>query len=301
MDRPEQYDPEQYAFIPAFVTDNPIYANDDNYLATLNALPSHLRDAFLKGDWNVFAGAYFDIFDLTKHVRQAPSFDPWTSRWISIDWGFAHNSAVYWHATKSEGNHVTYREFVQNNLTPKMLATAIVEQTRGEKIANVYLSPDAFARRTNFDTVASQLDEEFKRVGLPPVESADNDRVGGWMLMYSLLQAEQWTIDPSCARLIEGIQGATRDAPDHLEDILKVDGDDSIDSARYGIKSRLSLAPIPRRVLIEQAAAKALEQTSDMSLTMLYKRKAEQEIKSSAPVPVRRVHPMMRRWQRGVN
>ena len=44
---------------------------DENYLKTLRALPSHLRRAFLDGDWDVFAGQYFDRFDYSRHVVRA--------------------------------------------------------------------------------------------------------------------------------------------------------------------------------------------------------------------------------------
>jgi len=54
MESPECYDPADYDFISARVHDNPIYAADQNYLKTLAALPSHLRHAFLDGDWEVF-------------------------------------------------------------------------------------------------------------------------------------------------------------------------------------------------------------------------------------------------------
>ena len=92
--------PRDYDFISARVHDNPIYATDQNYLKTLAALPSHLRRAFLDGDWEVFAGQYFDNFDVTRHTARAETIDwkPWWPRWISIDWGFEHPSATYWHA-----------------------------------------------------------------------------------------------------------------------------------------------------------------------------------------------------------
>ena len=92
MENPECYDPADYVFISARVHDNPIYAADQNYLKTLAALPSHLRRAFLDGDWEVFAGQYFDNFDVTRHAARAEQIDrkPWWPRWISIDWGFEH-------------------------------------------------------------------------------------------------------------------------------------------------------------------------------------------------------------------
>jgi phage terminase large subunit len=64
LDRPEQYDPSDYDFIRARLDDNPIYANDLNYRKSLEALPDSLRRAFLEGDWSVFAGQYFDVFEM---------------------------------------------------------------------------------------------------------------------------------------------------------------------------------------------------------------------------------------------
>jgi phage terminase large subunit len=75
MEQPEEYDPVDYDFIAARVGDNPIYAADENYLKTLRALPSHLRRAFLEGDWDGFAGQYFDRFDTTRHVLRAEQID----------------------------------------------------------------------------------------------------------------------------------------------------------------------------------------------------------------------------------
>jgi hypothetical protein len=68
MEQAGEYDPNDYAFIRATVRDNPIYANDESYLKTLRALPRALRQAFLDGDWDVFAGQYFDAFDRARHV-----------------------------------------------------------------------------------------------------------------------------------------------------------------------------------------------------------------------------------------
>ncbi len=105
MENPAEYDPADYDFIPARYTDNPLYAGDESYLKTLRALPSHLRRAFLDGSWDVFAGQYFDNFDCSRHVVRAEQIGPtlreksWWPRWISMDWGFEHPSAVYWHAS----------------------------------------------------------------------------------------------------------------------------------------------------------------------------------------------------------
>jgi hypothetical protein len=241
MENSAQYDPNDYYFTRATVADNPIYADDREYRRTLDALPTHLRRAFLDGDWDVFAGQYFDVLDRERHTARVEeiSIEPWWPRWISIDWGFEHPSAVLWHAASPCGTVITYREFVQNHLSPRMLAAAIAERTGGERISAVYLSPDAFAQRTADDTIAEQLGRGLEMEHLPRPDPADDERVGGWMLMYELLREDAWIITANCEQLLETLPTLTRDEA-NVEDVLKCDGDDVADSARYGIKSRMA-------------------------------------------------------------
>jgi phage terminase large subunit len=282
FDRPELYDASDYDFVRARITDNPIYANDAAYRRTLETLPEHLRRAFLDGDWNVFAGQYFDVFDVGRHTSRPEDIrlEPWWPRWISIDWGFKHDSAVYWHCAvpadvtraprsvsrenvSTHGNPslesqvpslhspfsahgsrntghgtriVTYREFVQSGLSPRMLAQAIAERSGRERITEVFLSPDAFAHRTSESSIAEQLGEVLTVNGLPRPTAADDDRIGGWQLMYQLLESDAWVITDNCAKLIDGLPLLVRDN-DRVEDIRKVDGDDAADAARYGLVS----------------------------------------------------------------
>jgi hypothetical protein len=290
MERADQYDAEDYAFIPAKVWDNPIYANDANYLKTLNALPTHLRQAFLDGDWSVFAGQYFDIFDPARHTARAEELqiEPWWPRWISIDWGFQHPSAVYWHAAAPDGRTITYRELVQSQLSPRMLAQAIGERSvdfsgRRERIEAVFLSPDAFAQRSSDATIAEQLGEILVRNGLPQPSPADDDRIGGWMLMYQQLESGAWVIAENCAELIRVLPTLTRDNS-NVEDILKVDGDDSADAARYGLKSRLRPASAP---FSEHLAARVT--STDPTVRAIQIQRAMDEQRHRArPVPLPR-------------
>src|SRR5262249_9817465 len=50
MDRPDRYDPADFAFVRATLADNPIYCDDAAYQKALGALPMHQRQAFLYGD-----------------------------------------------------------------------------------------------------------------------------------------------------------------------------------------------------------------------------------------------------------
>lgn len=286
MERPEQYDPADYDFIRATLADNPIYANDAAYRKTLEALPTHLRQAFLHGDWSVFAGQYFDIFEPARHTArsEALGLELWWPRWISVDWGFEHPSAVYWHATRPDGGVVTYREYVANHLTPRMLGEAIAErsvdqQNRTEPVTEIFLSPDAFARRTSEHTIAEELGDVLARHQLPRPAPADDDRVGGWMLLYQLLQDGRWTIGDSCARLIQCLPTLVRD-PVHIEDVLKMDADDEADSARYGMKSKLS----PGRKPIEMRVAERITAVDPTSRAIWTQKLMQEERARQAPV-----------------
>ena len=318
FEQAELYNPNDYAFIRAWLSDNPIYADDADYRRTLSTLPEHLRRAFLDGDWNVFAGQYFDIFDYGRHTARPEELrlEPWWPRWISVDWGFQHNSAVYWHCAvpgndvarvswpvsrdaqaepyaeaysrqptanshrnetfpqsstvgselsavspgaQSQGLHgsrdtghgtqnadpriITYREFVQNGLSPRMLAQGIAERTGRENVSEIVLSPDAFAHRTAESSIAEQLGDVLVANGLPRPALADDDRLGGWQFMYQLLESDAWLITENCTKLIECIPTLVRDNARH-EDIRKMDGDDPADAARYGLVSGARFAGV---------------------------------------------------------
>jgi len=550
MENPGEYDPADYDFIPARVTDNPIYAADENYLKTLRALPSHLKRAFLDGDWDVFAGQYFDKFDFTRHVARAEAIDwkPWWPRWISIDWGYEHYAATYWHAAipgnaspsaassgaaaspvgaqsvntsgrtpgdntwrdlshpaTAKGDHldvdasnpavnmadaaasndrhsersvpssllreapgeeglpgrrlvepgrsvveeslldaaatsapsvegqgfspdikdrvkrnsslpkavqeglpgrrlvepgrsdgerlerhasnvgtgtapnpaaaiadenrrreeaapkfprrprswlgfagtipgtppkesassasrsaaensrcvVSYREYVTHRTAPRELAREIVRRSvqsalfpvgarytvpgtntwrdgdhpptssgdafssacAPEKIDAIYLSPDAFARRTDEASIAEQMGDIFVAAGLPRPVPADDDRIGGWMLMYQMLDAGEWLLTENCTELIRTLPNLIRD-PARIEDVEKMDGDDAADAARYGLKSRYGAHRVVGErgmPLADRIAARVV--SDDPTIRAMQARKAQvEESRTTKPV-----------------
>jgi phage terminase large subunit len=323
MENPECYDPADYDFISARVHDNPIYAADQNYLKTLAALPSHLRRAFLDGDWEVFPGQYFDNFDVTRHISRAETVDwkPWWPRWISIDWGFEHPSATYWHAAAPGRDEsaprqtvITYREYVTHRTAPRDLAHEIIARSVAqasacapslghnpldlgfrtishthEKIDAIYLSPDAFARRTDEASIADQMGDVFAAAGFPRPIPADNDRIGGWMLMYQMLDADEWLLTDNCIELIRTIPTLVRDTA-RIEDIEKMEGDDPADAARYGLKSRYATrAAYSIEHLPYEARLSARVLSADPTVRAIQARKAQlEEHRRTSFVPRRR-------------
>jgi hypothetical protein len=122
--------------------------------------------------------------------------------------------------------------------------------------------------------VAEQLEDVFRPHGLPIPQPADDDRIGGWRLLYNgfrqtcALRGE--TVDPerasqgplllvsaNCPEVISAIPILTRDNqhPGKLEDVLKTNTkhDDVGDCLRYGYKSMLSPRSKPPRDVEIQA------------------------------------------------
>ena len=81
------------------------------------------------------------------------------------------------------------------------------------------------------------MGDVFAEAGFPRPTPADDDRIGGWMLMYQMLDAEEWLITDNCVELIRTLPTLVRDSA-RVEDVEKMDGDDAADAARYGLKSR---------------------------------------------------------------
>lgn len=320
--------PSEYAFIQAFGWDNVGWADKalaedgltardyyrwtdeqrfqyfitrTEYGRVLNAMPGKLRVGHLMGRWDVFAGQYFEIWDPSKHVvrLEAVGLKDWWTRWLSIDWGFEHNTAAHWHALRlgEKGScTVTYRELMANHEAPRALAQKIAERCRlGEKaetLRAIYLSPDAFAKRTNEETIAEQMGQVFREHGLPYPTPADNDRVGGWQLMYEKLDRGEWVITDNCQALIECLPTLTRDE-DKVEDVEKMLGDDAADSARYGLKSYQvpAQAPLAERVMQRVKSTDPSQRVLQIQSALHRERQAE-------PGPARRRNWMSQRWGR---
>lgn len=244
---------EEFAFVQAQAKDNPFLS--ESYYDDLSTLPEAMRRPYLEGDWDVFQGQYFTNFAPVRHVvhahelLKAGSFEikPWDTRWISMDWGFEHATDVHWHTMNEQSQVVTYREYHTDHTSPRLLAEEMAERNRGEKLGAFYLSPDAFADRMGQSTIAQQLWEVLCEKGFPGPSRASDDRVGGWQLMYQLLENGSWKISDACPKLIECLPTLVHDEK-KVEDVAKTKGDDPADSARYGLYSHLREAGIPFEV-----------------------------------------------------
>lgn len=283
-------------------------ATRSEYGKELNSEDDALRNRDWLGSWDSLEGAYFGrVFDrkstLVDNNQVRSLLKPWDTRWLSQDWGKSHYCATHWHAktvitpeqalrvldwqiSQPMNAVITYRELIVNEMASPDVARAIAEATpeaERKQIKQFFLSPDAFGERDSENTTADNLGKGLREYGLPEPEHADNDRRGGWTLMYDLLQdakrhgsvdANVWLIGAECPELLNALPVLMRD-PKNLDDVLKTDEgaarieQDVSDSARYGLKSMLSprtKAPLEVRARAVYDAAKT---PTDKHLAML--------------------------------
>lgn len=266
-------------YIPSRVWDNRILLTQDpGYLDRLQGVGSDaLVRAWLDGDWNAIAGAYFTEFrDI--HIR-APFEIPahWT-RFRAFDWGSARPFACGWFAVSDgtipgipKGALVLYREWYGGsaaNVGLKMTAGAVADgilarEADGEKITYSVADPAIFT-----EDGGPSIGEEMAKRGVR-FRPADNARVAGWSQLRQRLVGEELPMIfffSTCAHTIRTLPLLQHDDK-KPEDINTEADDHCADMVRYGCMSR-PWARIAKKI-------EPMRNMHDLTLDELYKKEAQ--------------------------
>lgn len=263
-------------FVPSRLSDNALLlANDPAYRSRILAATGGneaLRKAWLKGDWNIVAGAFFDCWRNERNtVRPFAVPDHWM-RFRSGDWGSARPFSFGWWAVVSDdykteeglilprGCLVRYREWYgcakdaqgvkQYNTGLKMPAEEVGAELarleRGDPEINMgVLDPAAFSSDGGPSIFERIYNGSGKRVVF---RRADNARVpqrgalGGWDQMRGRLIGDgerrpMLVCFSTCEDSIRTIPILQHD-PDRLEDLNTDAEDHAADDWRYACMSR---------------------------------------------------------------
>ena len=176
--------PSDYAFIPALVWDNQVLLQKNpDYVRQLEALPHELKQAWLFGKWDVFAGQFFPEFREDLHVVEPFPLSDGLLRFCAIDYGLDMLAALFV-ACGVDGCAYVYDEICEPNLIVSEAAAKI--RTKLEA-GTVCIAPsDLWSRQKDTGKSMAQLFSD-NGIFLTKLTSARTD---GWMCLKEWLKPE---------------------------------------------------------------------------------------------------------------
>lgn len=250
----ERERPEDYTFIQALVDDNEaLMASDPDYIHRLESEPNEaLRKAFRFGDWNVFAGQFFQEISKDIHVVKAFDIPQHWNRFGAYDFGFNHPGAFGWFANDEDGNTYLYRELVLANQRVDQFAKRLNSYPDTSRLYPIVAGLDCWTVKAVLKESADPptIAEEFQTHGIQLMR-ANVDRIQGaaqlrsYLALRGEIKKPRFYIFDTCPVSFDTLSRMIHD-PDRVEDVLKIDafggdpmsGDDAYDMIRYGLMSR---------------------------------------------------------------
>lgn len=235
-------------FIPSRLADNAYLRDNKQYLSMLKSSGSaELVKAWLEGDWDIVAGAYFDCWNKAKHVIKPFGIPKDWTKFRSFDWGSAKPFSVGWWAI-SDGSLalpknalVRYREWygasepdVGLKLTAEAVAEGIAKREKGEALAYGVADPSCW-KVDGGESIAERM-----RKRNVAFRQADNSRINGWDQVRQRLVGDEspmiYTFN-TCLDSIRTIPLLQHDE-NNPEDLDSEMEDHAADDWRYACMSR---------------------------------------------------------------
>ena len=237
--------PDDYAFIPAMVYDNPILLDaDPQYLSSLKSLPPRLRDAWLYGKWDVSDGQFFPEFDQSIHVCSPSDIPKDLMRYIALDYGLDMLAALLVGIDQG-GNVWVLNEVCESGLTLSEAARRVSLLADGENAEFAVCYPDLWNRRQDSGKSGFEIMQAIR--GMPPMRPADDRRIAGWRVLREYLASKGERpfirISNRCTNLISSLPALLCDAR-RTEDASSTPHKitHSPEALRYAVMSRAFLS-----------------------------------------------------------
>lgn len=276
----EREDPNDYAFVAALVDDNPaLMENDPGYVRRLDAEPNEaLRRAYRYGDWDIFAGQFFQEITRAVHfIQPFPIPDHW-NRFGAYDYGYNHPAVFGWFANDEDGNTYLYRELSRAQTRVDQYARELNRFKDTAALYPIVAGRDCWTQKSTLrdDKQPPTIAEEFLTHGIQ-LSPAVVDRIQGAAQLRSYLAwrgrgpevngkhtdgKPRFFIFNTCPVTYDCLTRMIHD-PDRVEDVLKVDategdlmtGDDPYDMTRYGLMSRPTISDPVKKPLVMGSSA----------------------------------------------
>jgi phage terminase large subunit len=240
---------DRFFYVPARYKDNK-YTTDE-YIKQLNALPEDKRRAYMEGDWNIFAGQYFQEWRDDLHICEW--FYP-TKEYILVggmDWGrtapFSFHLAEVSRQTVSGINFYRVKVFYEAygiDKTPEEWSKRITDDL---SLLNLKLKDITFVKGdpamwTKGQDNSISIRDQFIKANpdWTILQKGSNDRVGGWenfhhWLSVSADRLPYYQATKNCSNLIRTLPELVHDK-NLVEDVDTKSEDHAGDDQRYMLK-----------------------------------------------------------------
>lgn len=261
------YRPEEWAYIPTTLDDNP-YLDTDYERLSLSGLRATRYAQLRQGDWDAVEGAFFEEWG-PQHKRTV--VPPDGARWVeALDWGYIQPGCAGWYVQLSDAHWHKVQDWKFKLMTPAEVAKGMLER-RAEIAQRYALGRTIPVSYTVFDTAMDNQQggetqaETFRRPPYsfrmrPASKIRARDAESGWARVHSWLRLAPdgvpWlTVDPDwCPYTCRTIPSLTADAH-NPEDVDTTQDDHAADETRYFVMSRPPLTiERPREAAVESAA-----------------------------------------------
>jgi len=234
-----------------------IYENDKQYVNYLKGISDpNLKKAWLYGDWEVFMGQFFSMWNPDTQVIKKHNIPASWKLYRGIDYADRNPTSCIWAAVDHSGKVYIYREFLESGLSAGEAAIKIKILSKGEEYVKTVADPSMFPAQR--EGVGKRLEGRTRRgecdyfadEGVYLVK-ANNSRASGWHNIKHLLSTGKLFIMDNCYNLIEHIPYATyhKTKTDDIEQpVVKTDNEtfyhwDDLDALRYVLMHIMGHAP----------------------------------------------------------
>lgn len=241
-DEDPSYNPDDYEFIPAEITDNP-HINKAEQELRLNALPSEaLRKMYRDGDWLAVEGQFFTewmprdretgrgwhVINELPTINGVPLDEVDWIKWVAVvDWGYDPDpGCLILYVCLPSGRYIAVGEYTFKHTIVPTVAEKCVEFCKGKKITMRIGGHDMWMSDKQ---VGESMAETFAKKGFS-MRPADTDRINGWQRLHTLMQEIVFEGDqeypmfqvyqkgcPQLARTIPMLQADPKNPGDILE------------------------------------------------------------------------------------
>jgi len=195
---------------------------------------------YILGEWGAFGGKRFPAWDPDAHTCAPINIGAGWEIIRAIDYGWADPTAVVWCAIDYEGRWWVFAEHYENEKPISHHARKIkeIETTYGITTTSSFLDPSAFARKSEYQSIAQELADHNIHCG-----RAQNDRIGGWNRIEEMMidtmpdGLPRLRIFRTCENLIRELPSLK--IKEGTNDVDDKQSDHAADALRYAIMTRM--------------------------------------------------------------